>query len=73
MKLGPVTRLDKENKANQKKVKNGVMPENCDVIFIFPTYGQFGAIWKPDFERIACKTYIAINSYLSFYKNRQQI
>ena len=24
------------------------MSVNCDVITIFPIYGQFGAIWKPD-------------------------
>ena len=37
MKLGPVTKLD-----------NDLMSENCDVIAIFPIYGQFGAIRKPD-------------------------
>ena len=37
---------------------------NCDVIVIFPIYGQFGAIWKPDSRRIVCKTYIFINSSL---------
>ena len=34
------------------------MPANCDVIFIFPIYGQLGAIRKPDSGRIVCKTYI---------------
>ena len=24
------------------------MSTNCDFIVIFPIYGQFGAIWKPD-------------------------
>ena len=46
------------------------MSENCDVIIIFPIYGQFGAIRKPDSGRIVCKTYIFINSNLISYKNR---
>ena len=44
------------------------MSENCDVIVIFPIYGQFGAIQKPDFGLTACKTYILINS-----KNKTQL
>ena len=35
------------------------MSGNYDV-FIFPIYGQFGAIWKPDSGHIVCKTYIFI-------------
>ena len=69
MKLGPVTKLDKRNKTTSKKIDDDVMSENCDVIAIFPIYGQFGAIWKPDSGRIVCKTYIFINSNLSSYKN----
>ena len=49
------------------------MSENCDVIVIFPVYGQFGAIQKPDSGRIVCKTYVFINSNLFFLtktKNR---
>ena len=38
------------------------MTTNQDVVVIFPIYGQFGAIWKPDSGRIVCKTYIFINS-----------
>ena len=45
------------------------MPADCDVIVIFPIYGQFGAIWKPDSGRIVCKTYIFNNSNLLSYKN----
>ena len=37
------------------------MSENCDVIVIFPIYGQFGAIRKPDSVRIVWKTYINSN------------
>ena len=48
MKLGPVTKLDKRNKTTSKKFDDDVMSENCDVIVIFPIYGQFGAIWKLD-------------------------
>ena len=32
------------------------MSTNCDVIVIFPIYGQFGAIWKPDSGRMVRKT-----------------
>ena len=38
------------------------MSVHYDVIVIFPIYGQFGGIRKPDSERIICKTYIFINS-----------
>ena len=48
------------------------MSANCDVIVIFPIYGKFGAIQKPDFARIVCKTFILINSNLSSYKNWKQ-
>ena len=48
------------------------MSENCDVIIIFPIYGEFGTIRKPDSGRIVCKTYVFINSNLSSYKNWKQ-
>ena len=69
MKLGPVTKLDKRNKTTSKKFDDDVMSENCDVIVIFPIYGQFGAIRKPDSGRIVCKTYIFINSNLYLTKS----
>ena len=69
MKLGPVTKLDKINKTTSKKFCDDVMSENCHVIVIFPIYGQFGAIWKPDSARTVCKTYIFINSNLLSYKS----
>ena len=72
MKLGPETKLDKKNKTTSKKFDDDVMSENCDVIVIFPIYGQFGAIRKPDSGRIVCKTYIFINSNLLSYKNWKQ-
>ena len=64
MKLGPVDIIDKRNKTNVRKFDDDVMSANYNVIVIFPIYGQFGAIWKPDSERIACKTYIFNNSNL---------
>ena len=72
MKLGRVTKLDKRNKTVSKKLDDDVMSRNCDVIVIFPIYGQFGAIHKPDSGRIVCITYLFINSNLSSYKNRKQ-
>ena len=69
MKLGPVTKLDKRNKATSKNFDDDFMSKNCDVIAIFPIYGQFGAIWKPDSGRIVCKTYVSIISNLLSYKN----
>ena len=69
MKLGPVPKLDKRNKTTSKKFDDNVMSENCDVIAIFPIYGQFGAIRKPDSGRIVCRTYIFLNSNLLSYKN----
>ena len=41
MKFEPVTKLDKRNKTTSKKIDDGVMSTNCDVIVIFPIYGQF--------------------------------
>ena len=52
-----------------KKFDNDVMSENCDVIVIFPIYGQFGTIRTPESRLIIGKTYIFINSKLIFYKN----
>ena len=65
MKLGPVTKLDKER--NVKKINDVTMSPNCDVIIIFPIYGQFGAIWKPVSGRIVSKTYIFVNSNVLSY------
>ena len=66
MKRGPVTKIDKKNKATSKKFDDDVMSANCNVIVIFRIYGQFGAIRKPDSGRIVCKTYIFLNSNLLF-------
>ena len=64
MKLGPVNKLYKKKKTTSKKIDDDVMSENCDIIVIFPVYGQFEAIRKPDSERKICKTYVFINSNL---------
>ena len=64
MKLRPETKPDKRNKTTSKMFDDDIMSENRDAIVIFPIYGQFGAIWKPDSRRIVCKTYIFINSNL---------
>ena len=69
MKLGPVTKLYKKNMTTLKKIGDGVMSSNCDVIVVFSIYGQFGAIWEPDSGSMVCNTYIFINSNLLSYKN----
>ena len=69
MKLGPVTTIDKRNKATPKKFNDNVISVIFDVIVIFPIYGQFRAIWKPDFELTVCKNYIFINSNLTKIEN----
>ena len=72
MKLGPVTKLEKRNKTTSKKFDEDVISENCEVIVIFPIYGQFGAIRKPDSGGILCKTYISliVSFYLTKAENR---
>ena len=71
IKLGLVTKLDKRKK-NVKKFDDDVMSKNCDVVTIFPIYGQFGTIWRLDFGRIVCKTYIFIKSNFLSYRNLKQ-
>ena len=73
LKLGPVTRLDRRNKRTSGKFDYEVMSENCDIIVIFPIYGQFGAIWKPDSGRIVCKMNILINSNLLSWKRQTEL
>ena len=65
MKLGPVTNFDKRNKTTSKKFDNDVMSVNCDIIVIFPIYGQFGAIRKRNSGRIVCKTYIFMKTQIN--------
>ena len=69
MKLRPVTKLDKRNKATSEKVDVDVISENCDVIVIFRIFGQFGAVRRPDSGHRVCKSYVFSNSNLFLYKN----
>ena len=69
MKLVSITKIDKKNKTTSKKFDDDVISESCDIIPIFPIYGQFGAIRKLDSRRIVCKSYMFINSNLLPYKN----
>ena len=69
IKLRQVSKHDKRNKTTSKKFGGDVRSGNCDLIAILPIYGQFGAIRKPDFGRIICKTYVFIKSNLLSYKN----
>ena len=55
-----------------RKIDSDAVLASSDVIVIFPIYGQFGAIWRPDSGRMVCKTYIFINSNLLSYKNWKQ-
>ena len=69
MKLVSITKIDKKNKTTSKKFDDDVISESCDIIPVFPIYGQFGAIQKPDSGSIICKAYIFINSNLLSDKN----
>ena len=73
MKLVPGTKLDKRNKVTSKHFDNDLMYPNCNVIVIFPIFGQFGVIRKPGSGGIACKTYFFIDSNLLSFKNWKQI
>ena len=44
------------------------MSTNCDIIVIFPIYGQFGVTQKPDSGHIVCKTYFS--SKVTFYTTK---
>ena len=49
MKLGRMTKLDKKNnKKSSKEIDDDAMLTNCIVIAFFPSYGQLGAVRKPD-------------------------
>ena len=56
MKLGTITKIYKRNKTTSNKFDDDIMSANCDVIVIFPIYGEFGGIRKPDSGRMVCKT-----------------
>ena len=75
MKLRPVTKLDKRNKTTSKKFDDDVMSASCDIIVLFPIYGQFGTIRKPDFGRIVHKLIflLIVTFYLTKTENRTKI
>ena len=56
-----------------KKYDDDIISTNCNVIVIFPIYGQFGAIQKPDSERKVCKIYIFIDILLQKNANISKI
>ena len=66
IKLGPVTKLDKQN--DVKKADDDFMSADSDVIVVFPIYSRFEAIQTPDFIHIVSNTYIFINSNLQKVK-----
>ena len=69
MKLGPVTELDKRNRATSKKIYIDVISEDCDAIVIFFIFDQFGAVRRPDSGNRVCKSYVFSNSTLLPHKN----
>ena len=56
MELKPVTKLDKRNKTTWKEFDYDLMLANCEATVIFSTYGQIGAVWKPDSGLTVFKT-----------------
>ena len=73
MKLRPVTKIGKRNKALLKKVD--FILENYDVIVIFSMHGQFGAIRMPHFGRIVYKLIFSllVILYLTKTESRTKI
>ena len=70
MKLAPVTKVEKRNKAILKNFDDDVVSVNCDVIVIFPIYGQFGAIWKSDSARVLTLTTSVVTFYHTKIENK---
>ena len=72
MKRWPVTKLDKRNKTTSKRFDVQVMSGNCDVIFIFRIFDQFGAVRRPDSRDRVFQSYVFSNNNLFSYKNWKQ-
>ena len=53
----------------RQKIVIMIMSANCVVTVIFPIYGQFGTIRKPNSGRMVCNIDIFIKSNLLPYKN----
>ena len=73
MKLGPVTKLDKRNKATSKNFDGAIMTENYEVVDIFPIYSQFGTIWIPDVQCIKLIFSLIVTFYLIKTEKRTKI
>ena len=69
MKLEPVIKLDKINTTTSKKIDDDVMSVNCEIIVIFPIYGQSADIQKPHSGCMVYKINIFINNNLLSCKN----
>ena len=54
MKLGPVSKLEKKNKTTSREFDDDVMSANCEDIFIFSIYCQFGALQNLISRHIVC-------------------
>ena len=53
MKLRPLSQIEKRNTVISKKFDDEVISVKYDVIFIFPMYGAFAAVRKPDTRNIS--------------------
>ena len=53
MKLGPLTKIVKRSERTSKKFDDDVMQN-----VIFPIFGQFGAVQKPDSGHRVCKPFV---------------
>ena len=73
MKLGPVTKRDKENTGTSKKLDDDAMLANFDVIVFSPIYGRFAAIRKPNSRCMIYKKLtfsLTVTFYLTKPENR---
>ena len=66
MKLGTVTKLEKRNKTTSEKCDDDFMSKICDVIVIFPIFGQFEAIRKIK-KTLIVKSLFSENTYVCTY------
>ena len=69
MKLGPLNMASKTRQRH--KNHDDIMSANCDVIF--PIFGQFEAVRKPDSGRMVCSMFsLIVTFYLTKIENRTQ-
>ena len=72
MKLGPVTKLGKRNTVPSRKFDDDVVSADCGVIVIFPIYGQFGAIRKPNSGRMICNVRLTFSLTVTLYLTKTE-